>query len=168
MRNSDSKKSIGTVKEIYDLIDSLSPFELQKKWDNSGLNIGSYSSAFKNIYLTLDVTMDIAESIEPDSLIISHHPLIFSPIKSLNFEEYPANITQKLVLKNCSLISAHTNFDATHLNRYFASDILGFKDGVEDDDMIRCKIEKVGFEEFANRIKKILKTETLKATKSSQ
>lgn len=113
--------------EIYRYLDSISPFSLQMQWDNSGLLIGDMQSSINDIYLTLEVTKELALSANEDSLIISHHPLIFKGLKKLDFSEYPSNIIEILIKKNIALISMHTNFDITHLNKYFTEEILGFK-----------------------------------------
>ncbi len=112
--------------EIYRYLDSISPFSLQMEWDNSGLLIGNMESSIKDIYLTLEVTKELALSANEDTLIISHHPLIFKGLKKLDFSDYPSNIIEILIKKNISLISMHTNFDKTHLNKYFVEKILGF------------------------------------------
>lgn len=125
--------------EIYNYLDSISPFSLQAQWDNSGLLIGDMESTIKNIYLTLEVTKELALSANENSLIISHHPLIFKGLKKLDFSEYPSNIINTLIKKNISLISMHTNFDITHLNKYFTEEILGFKDYYMRD--IACIVE---------------------------
>ena len=65
------------ISEIYAFLDSLSPFALQEKWDNSGLNIGSMDSQVEQIYIALDVDSHMLESVKPNSLVITHHPLIF-------------------------------------------------------------------------------------------
>jgi dinuclear metal center YbgI/SA1388 family protein len=67
------------------------------------------------ILLTLDVTEKvIAEAIgKKANLIISHHPLIFTPLKSLTTEHRNSNLALLLAKKNIALISAHTNLDFT-------------------------------------------------------
>ncbi|RDU69967.1 Nif3-like dinuclear metal center hexameric protein [Helicobacter cholecystus] len=114
------------VKDIYQICDELSPFSLQEKWDNSGLNLGNFEQEFQEIYLCLEVDKNIAQSIQANSLIITHHPLIFSPTKNLDPQTYPSNILYTLIAKNCALIAMHTNFDLTHLNPFFAQELLEF------------------------------------------
>ena len=114
------------VRQIYDFLDELSPFSLQESWDNSGLLVGEFDLDVSSIYLSLDVDSDLVEEMQEGSLLITHHPLIFKGIKKMNFSSYPSSLIHKMIQKNISLISMHTNFDKTHLNRYVASDILGY------------------------------------------
>lgn len=98
-----------TVKEIYDYIDSFAPFCAQESWDNSGLLVGEASNEVKSIMLCLDITKEVAcEAVEKNvSLVISHHPVIFSPLKAL----IPNNPAVILSAGGVSAICMHTNFD---------------------------------------------------------
>ncbi len=100
--------------EIYNILDNISPFELQEGWDNSGVNIGDLNRDIEDIYISLEVTKDILEEARENSLFIVHHPLIFSPFKSLDFSKYPSNLIEIMIKKSISLIALHTNFDKTH------------------------------------------------------
>jgi len=121
------------IKDIYNFLDKLSPFQLQEKWDNSGLIVGNMEDNFKNVYISLDLDKKMLNSIEPNSLIISHHPLIFSPLKTINYDSYSTKLLKILIKKDIKLISMHTNIDKTHLNKYVASKILKFDIESEDD-----------------------------------
>ncbi|MDO7253455.1 Nif3-like dinuclear metal center hexameric protein [Helicobacter cappadocius] len=155
------------VFEIYDCLNLLSPFQLQEKWDNSGLNIGSQESEISKIYACLEVNEEIAKELHPQSLIISHHPLLFKPIKNFTWDAYPANIAKILIEKNCSLICMHTNFDTTHLNPYFAKEILGFENLFPDGIALRGNLEGIEFVSLLEHISKSLKLTNLKYTQSS-
>lgn len=156
------------VCEIYDLLNELSPFALQEKWDNSGLNLGDPFGEVEQIYTTLEVDSSLAEKIEPNSLIIAHHPLIFSPLKTLNTQTYPSNLASILLAKNCSLIAMHTNFDATHLNPYFASEILGFENLTKKDFALEASNLSQDFNSLIAQIKKALNLPTLRAVKCDE
>ncbi len=67
------------LKDIYDILNRISPFELQERWDNSGLIIGELDRDIKDIYISLEVTRDALLNSPENSLFIVHHPLIFSP-----------------------------------------------------------------------------------------
>jgi len=72
------------IEDIYNYLDSLSPFSLQEKWDNSGLLVGNMQDKFENIYISLDLDLKMLKKVQKKSLVITHHPLIFSPLKSIN------------------------------------------------------------------------------------
>jgi len=154
------------LSEIYDFLDLLSPFALQENWDNSGLQIGSKKDTVKQIYLSLDIDFALLDTIESDSLLVTHHPLIFKGLKSLDKETYPANLIYKMVEKNISLISMHTNFDKTHLNRYLCEEILGFALEEQSDFIASFNLE-MSFEEVLNRVASRLEIKNLSFLKNS-
>jgi dinuclear metal center YbgI/SA1388 family protein len=104
-----------------------------EEWDNCGLLIGLKDSEISNIYLSLEATLQNIEMMDRDSLLIVHHPLIFKPLRELDFSTYPSIIIKKLIEKNISLIALHTNFDKHILNPYVAS-----KAGFEVDENDIC------------------------------
>jgi len=120
------------VLEIYEFLNELSPFELQEKWDNSGLLIGDFDREISQIALSIDVDEALIDSLENGTLLITHHPIIFGGLKQLEFSKYPANLIQKMIQKNISNIAMHTNFDQTHLNEYVATEILGYEISQKD------------------------------------
>jgi dinuclear metal center YbgI/SA1388 family protein len=126
------------TQEIYNILDSISPFELQERWDNSGLIVGDMRREVNYIVLSLDIDMDLLLEAEENTLFIVHHPLIFSGVKSLDFSTYPSNLLEIMVQKRLSLIAMHTNFDKTHLNSFVFEKILGFKKEFEDNFICRC------------------------------
>ena len=85
------------IEDIYNFLDTLSPFELQAKWDNSGLIIGDFKDNINQIYFSLDLDLDLLKNIKPNSLIITHHPLIFKPLKKINYNSYSTKIIQILM-----------------------------------------------------------------------
>ncbi|MDD3325068.1 MAG: Nif3-like dinuclear metal center hexameric protein [Sulfurospirillaceae bacterium] len=152
------------VREIYDLLDEISPFSSQASWDNSGLNVGSMNSEVQRVYLGLDVDSFSVEEMENESLLIVHHPLIFKELKSLNFDRYPSSLIQKLIRKNISVVAMHTNFDLSHLNRYVVSEVLGFKTCVTEEYI--CYFEpQTSFEEIVLDVKKAFGMETTRVVK---
>ncbi len=155
------------VKEVLGVLNRLSPFELQELWDNSGLNVGSENHEFSEIVACLEITLKIALSAPKNALIITHHPLIFKPLKTLNDEAYPGNILKILIQKNISVISMHTNFDKTHLNKYFASVLLGFDGLMEKGLMLVKENANMEFDVLVKKIKSSLGVESLACVKSS-
>ena len=143
------------VKDVYNYLNKLSPFELQENWDNSGLLVGDINQEINKIYISLDLDIELVDSVEENSLIITHHPLIFKPLKTLTPISYSQKIAIKLIQKNIALISMHTNFDKTHLNKYVMSLITNQFD-MQEDFILTAKID-ILFENFVTHIKKVLK-----------
>ncbi len=98
-----------TVREIYDYIDSIAQFSAAAQWDNSGLLIGSPDAIIEKIVVCLDVNDDVVDFAvrENAQLIISHHPVIFRPVR--NFCD--GSVAYKAALNKINIISAHTNLD---------------------------------------------------------
>lgn len=101
---------MATVKSIYNCIDSFAPFRTQESWDNSGILVGDADMCVDRVLLALDATCDVADEAEKLGcrLVITHHPVIFDPLKSLN-SDIPAC---RLLIKGIACISAHTNLDS--------------------------------------------------------
>ena len=114
------------LKEIYTHLDKISPFELQEKWDNSGLIVGDLNREVSQIVVSLDIDFSMIEEAKEGTLFVVHHPLIFGKLTQLDFAKYPSNLMEKMILKRQSCIALHTNFDQTHLNKYVFTKILGF------------------------------------------
>ncbi|MFT7823632.1 MAG: Nif3-like dinuclear metal center hexameric protein [Sulfurimonas sp.] len=115
------------LQEVYDFLDTVSPFELQEKWDNSGPIVGDMRREISQVVVALDVDEEMIEEAKEGTLFVVHHPLIFGKLAQLDFSKYPSNLIEKMILKGHSLIALHTNFDQTHLNRYVFEKVLGFK-----------------------------------------
>ena len=149
------------IRNIYNYLDSLSPFSLQEKWDNSGLIVGNMDDSFDAIYISLDLDLKMIKKVKKNSLIITHHPLIFSALKKINNDTYSTKILKKLIKNNIALISMHTNIDKTHLNKYVGCEILGL-DFQKDEDFILSANIDLSFKSFTKLLKDKLKLKTLK------
>ena len=152
------KEAKMTLKEIYEMLDSISPFDMQESWDNSGINLGHKSQEISEIFISLEADLEIATKLSPNSLLITHHPLIFSPLKIFDTSNYPAKILRLLIQKNCALIAMHTNFDKTHLNEYFAKEILGFGNASVCSDNLTyfCATAPIHISTLAKQVKSAL------------
>lgn len=140
------------LKDIYDLCDYVSPFDTQESWDKSGLNLGSFDDAFKEIVVCLEINLDIAQKLKPDTLVLTHHPLFFKAFSAFYTHKYPANIAKVLLGKNCSLISLHTNFDKSHLNAYLTHQVLRWEHFVPNGLFMCGSIEAMTLEELAHYV----------------
>ncbi len=129
------------LREIYDYLNQISPFELQESWDNSGLIIGDMDRDILQVSVSLDIDSDMIETSPEGTLFVVHHPLIFGSLSELDFGKYPANLIEKMILKKQSLIAMHTNFDQTHLNKYVFEEVLGFKTETQEPFICRTSGE---------------------------
>jgi dinuclear metal center YbgI/SA1388 family protein len=154
------------LQEIYEKLDALSPFELQEKWDNSGLQIGSAHQEVEHIVLSIDVDAQLLASLKPNTLLITHHPLIFGGISQLDFDKYPSNFLKTMVEKKISNIAMHTNFDKTHLNKYVANEILGYEILSDEEFVIKFKVNE-DFDTFAKKTAKVFSLANIKTVKCS-
>ncbi len=153
------------IREIYDYLDTLSPFSTQAAWDNSGLLIGSFDTLIEQVYLSLDIDSDLVEILEPHSLVITHHPLIFSGLKKLNFGRYPSHLIRKMMEKQCSLIAMHTNFDISHLNAYVTQKVLGFESFTCKDFVCYFDVNQ-SFDTFVLHVKQAFGLEHVRCVKA--
>ncbi len=155
------------VANIYNFLNEVSPFDYQEKWDNSGLLVGSMDDEIERVYISIDLDKQLLESMEENSLVITHHPLIFSPLRTVNYDSYATKLLKMLIQKNCVLISMHTNIDKTHLNRYVAKDILGL-DVIDSEDYVCYANVDCDFESFSKDIANRLNLEYVKTVKCNE
>lgn len=97
------------VGEIYEYIDSFAPFAEAMGFDNVGLLAGDSHKPVETAVLALDITLEVVEEAQQAGaqLIVSHHPVIFAPLRRLSSNSVP----WKLASCGISAICAHTNLD---------------------------------------------------------
>ena len=155
------------IKDIYNHLNELSPFELQEKWDNSGLIVGNMDDSFEKVYISLDIDLESIQDMDDNSLIITHHPLIFSGLKKINFDSYSTKLLKELIKKDIKLISMHTNIDKTHLNRYVMEKVLGFEIISEEEFVLVARAD-MSFGLFLNHIKEKLSMDIVKVIECNE
>jgi len=101
------------VKQIYELLDAVAPFETQEPYDNSGLLVGSPQQKVSGILFALDVTQAvITEALSLGAnLIVTHHPLMFEAVRRVTDETFEGRLIQRLIREGLSLIACHTCLD---------------------------------------------------------
>jgi len=154
------------IRTIYDVLNEISPFAIQEEWDNSGLNLGDYNEQVNKIYLSLDIDDKLLENMEENSLLITHHPLIFKSIKKVIPNRFSTKLLIRMIQKNISHIAMHTNFDKTHLNEYFAKKVLGFEGEVQD--FIFYADTDMDFDELVKYVQDKMNLKWLKIVKAKE
>ncbi|MDR1975862.1 MAG: Nif3-like dinuclear metal center hexameric protein [Campylobacteraceae bacterium] len=155
------------IEQVYAFLDTLSPFELQEAWDNSGLIVGSMQDEVEQICLSLELDSEVLQQAPDKTLFITHHPLIFSALKRLDFTKYPANIIKALAKKECAALAMHTNIDKTHLNRYVVERILGLK-VAKSSDFVCYFDTDMSFDELCTFVSEKFGIEHLKVVNGAQ
>lgn len=116
-----------TVSEILEFFESFAPVVTAMDFDNVGLLIGDKSAEVSRALLTLDITVDTVDEAAAlgCELIISHHPVIFQPLKRINIRD----AAYMLANRGISAVCMHTNLDLSEefgVNTALA-DALGVK-----------------------------------------
>ena len=101
------------IADIIQVIEEFAPPAYQEAYDNAGLIVGNKEDICTGALLTLDVTEEVlTEAIQNHcNLIISHHPVLFSPIKRLTGQSYVERCLIKAIKNNLSIYAVHTNID---------------------------------------------------------
>ena len=155
--------------EIIKYFETKYPTDLAYEWDNVGLQVGTLNSKVERVLVTLDITKEVVkEAIKNKvNLIISHHPLMFKPMKNVVFDSPRGWIIKNLIQHNIAVYSAHTNFDVADggMNDVLAN-VLGINNPDlmdEVDNIGRCGlINKIKLEQFVEFVKETFKLESVK------
>lgn len=101
------------VGDIYDFLDEWAPFSTQMDFDNAGLLVGSRETPVCRVLVALDATEPVIREAgrRRCQLIVTHHPVLFHPVRALTPEDGTAVKLVALIKKDLAVISAHTNLD---------------------------------------------------------
>lgn len=104
---------MATVKQIYEILDDFAPFSTQMDFDNAGFLVGRGERTVTKILLALDITLPVVMEAKAmgAELIVSHHPVIFHPAKSICSGDPNGEILLSLAEYQLAAICAHTNLD---------------------------------------------------------
>jgi len=104
-------------RKVIKTLESFAPERYAQDWDNVGFQIGDINSKIEKIMVTLDITKEVLiEAVENNvDLIITHHPLIFNPIKKIVSHNPVSNLIMDLITNKINVIVAHTNLDSSNI-----------------------------------------------------
>ena len=100
-------------RNIIDILERLAPKSLACDWDNTGLQVGSLDTECKGIFIALDATPEtVYAAIQAGcSLLVTHHPLLFTPVSSITDETVNGRMILDMVQNRLSCYSMHTSYD---------------------------------------------------------
>jgi len=151
------------ISDVIEKLEQAFPTELACEWDNVGLLVGDRNREVNNVVTCLDVTEDIitfAKEVEAE-LIVSHHPVIFSPVNCINGDTKTGKLLMDAIENKIAIYSAHTNCDKAEcgINTRLAI-LLELKDvePLEEDGLGRIGNlgEPISLGEFAKVVEKEL------------
>ena len=105
---------MNTVSMITEKLEQLAPKAAACDWDNPGLLVGRSDREVSRIYVALDATCTVVDAaIDAGSdLNVTHHPIIFRGVKSINDQSALGLKLLDLIRNDVSVFSMHTNFDS--------------------------------------------------------
>ena len=136
-------------KEIIRVIEAAYPREAALDFDNVGLLAGRSEKEVNRVYIALDATdavIDCAVRAGAD-MLITHHPLIFSPLKKVTDENFISRRIVKLIQNDISYYAMHTNYDVLGMAE-LSEKILG----IRDTEVLDITRENGGIPEGIGRI----------------
>lgn len=101
------------IRDIVQHLEKMAPLEFQEEYDNSGLIVGDIDSECTGVLISLDCTEEgIREAVERKcNLYVTHHPLIFRPIRSVTSENGTGRAIIEAINSGLSIYAIHTNLD---------------------------------------------------------
>ena len=159
------------AKYIINLMEQLAPLGLAEHWDNPGLMVGNKESDVNKVLFALDCSetvIDEAININAN-MIITHHPMIFKGIKSIDYNTPLGKKIVKAIINNIVIYSAHTNLDIAEGGTNTAlSELIGLSNTtpllkLENNKFIgKCgDIQPISFRDFISFFKNKIKADYL-------
>lgn len=132
------------VRDIIKVMQSIAPHYLTEEWDNVGLQVGEKDWAVKNIWIALDPLEEVVEAAckKGIDLLITHHPMIFKPLKCIDLSTTAGSIINMAICNQMAIFSAHTNLDKA---RGGINDILADMIGLNNLTVLNKPIETEKF-----------------------
>lgn len=129
--------------EIISILQQLAPESMAMDWDNPGLLAGRRDKEVETIYLALDATDQVVEDAvwNGTDLLLTHHPLIFKPLKQINDESFIGRRLLSLIENGISYYAMHTNFDSAP---GCMADLAADRLGLEKQKVLEVTGEKEG------------------------
>jgi dinuclear metal center YbgI/SA1388 family protein len=105
---------MATVRDVLAALEQIAPQRYALTSDRIGLQVGDLDQRVTTAVVGLDRSLgavQYAADLHAD-LLLTHHPLIFSPLASVDTRSHDGRTVVKLLRQGTSFIAAHTNWDA--------------------------------------------------------
>jgi dinuclear metal center YbgI/SA1388 family protein len=108
-----TSSSAVTVRDVWEALDAKYPFFHRADWDNVGILLGDPKASARRVVIALDATASVVAACRRHKadLLVTHHPVIHSPLKSIRTDQIASAAAHELVRMGVAVISAHTNAD---------------------------------------------------------
>ncbi len=101
------------IQDVVAALERFAPLPLQEGFDNAGLQVGLTETEVSGALLCLDVTESVIDEAVSlgCNLIVSHHPLLFHPLRQIADKNDVQRMVRKAIRKDITILSMHTNID---------------------------------------------------------
>lgn len=134
------------IREIAAAIEDFAPLAWQESYDNAGLIVGRMEDEVHRALLAVDVTDEVLDEAEREGcdLVITHHPILFHPLKRFNSATPVERCVERAIRKGIALYACHTNLDSAPEGMSWR---LAAELGIEERELLEpsAKGEGVGF-----------------------
>lgn len=102
-----------TLAQVMEHLEHIAPLYLAESWDQVGLMIGQPTATIERLMTCLTITPDVVEDAiqKKAQLIVSHHPVMFKPVKRLTTQQPEGRLLLPLLKEGIAVYSAHTAYD---------------------------------------------------------
>ena len=122
---------MGIKRDVLSVMRNWAPEDTAESWDNVGLQVDTLRD-IDRIALVLELNLDTWDVLQQYNydFIISHHPLIFKPFRSVGYDDWSHQVLRELIKKDIGFYVSHTNLDRASdgvtdvLMRQFELDII--------------------------------------------
>lgn len=138
-------------RQIISVIEATYPKFAALEFDNVGLLAGRSNKEVTRVYLALDATKEVIQQAKEfhADLLITHHPLIYSSLKSVTDMDFIGKRVVDLLQNDISYYAMHTNYDVLGMAE-LSKNIVGLTDAEVLDITAEIKgvsegIGRIGF-----------------------
>ncbi len=124
-----------SVRDIINVMEELAPSGLAESWDAVGLQAGNRDWPVRSIWVALDPLPEVVSAAcdHHVDMLITHHPLVFQPLKNLDFSSPIGSILYQSAVNQLAVYCAHTNLDKVSGG---LNDILAKRIGLEQVEIL--------------------------------